>query len=139
MEVVILNWNQVVTLNWNWVVNITGICTSDYRSMKLDYSEKITKLEHELSEVSNDRQSIDGLLNCGIENLIKLNGAYNNASLVEARDLIGLIYPENFTIRGTQVQTTRINKVIESIYMINNELCSKKTGQKRIFSLCPVK
>ncbi len=121
------------------MVNITGICTSDYRSMKLDYSEKITKLEHELSEVSNDRQSIDGLLNCGIENLIKLNGAYNNASLVEARDLIGLIYPENFTIRGTQVQTTRINKVIESIYMINNELCSKKTGQKRIFSLCPVK
>ena len=115
------------------------IDASDYRSMKLDYTDKITKLERELSEVSNDRQSIDGLLNCGIDNLINLNVNYNNASLAEARDLIGLIYPENFTIRGDQVQTTRINKVIESIYMINSELYRKKTGQKRVFSLCPVK
>ena len=109
------------------------IDASDYRSMKLDYTDKITKLEHELSEVSNDRQSIDGLLNCGIENLIKLNVNYKNASLAEARDLIGLIYPENFTIRGNQVQTTRINKVIESIYMINSELCRKKNGTKESF------
>ena len=109
------------------------IDASDYRSMKVDYTDKISKLEHELSEISNDRQSIDGLLNCGIDNLIKLNVNYNNASLAEARDLIGLIYPENFTIRGNQVQTTRINKVIESIYMINSELCRKKNGTKESF------
>jgi DNA invertase Pin-like site-specific DNA recombinase/transcription elongation factor Elf1 len=112
---------------------------SDYRLMKLDYSEKISKLEYELSEISSDKQSIAGLLNSGIENLIRLNNSYNDASLADARELIGLIYPENFTIRGEQVQTTRINKVIKSIYMINNELMRKKTGQKRIFSLCPVK
>ena len=88
---------------------------------------------HELSEVSNDRQSIDGLLSNGIENLIRLNSNYSNASLAEARDLIGLIYPENFTIRGEQVQTTRINKVIESIYMINSELSLKKNGTKESF------
>jgi DNA invertase Pin-like site-specific DNA recombinase/transcription elongation factor Elf1 len=86
---------------------------SDYRLMKLDYSEKISKLEYELSEISSDKQSIAGLLNSGIENLIRLNNSYNDASLADARELIGLIYPENFTIRGEQVQTTRINKVIK--------------------------
>ncbi|WP_081478725.1 recombinase family protein [Flavobacterium frigoris] len=106
---------------------------SDYRVMKLDYSEKIIKLEFELSLISNDKQSIDGLLSNGIENLIRLNNNYSNASLAEARDLIGLIYPENFTIRGEQVQTTRINKVIECIYMINNELSRKKNGTKESF------
>ncbi|WP_074722154.1 recombinase family protein [Flavobacterium frigoris] len=106
---------------------------SDYRLMKLDYSEKITKLESELSEISSDKQSIAGLLNSGIENLIRLNNSYNDASLADARELIGLIYPENFTIRGEQVQTTRINKVIESIYMINNELGLKKNGTKENF------
>jgi DNA invertase Pin-like site-specific DNA recombinase/transcription elongation factor Elf1 len=73
---------------------------SDYRLMKLDYSEKISKLEYELSEISSDKQSIAGLLNSGIENLIRLNNSYNDASLADARELIGLIYPENFTIRG---------------------------------------
>lgn len=72
-------------------------------------------------------------LSNGIENLIRLNSNYSNASLAEARDLIGLIYPENFTIRGEQVQTTRINKVIECIYMINNELSRKKNGTKESF------
>jgi len=38
-----------------------------------------------------------------------------------------------------QIQTTRINGIMSAIFMINNELKVKKTGQKKIFPLCPVK
>jgi site-specific DNA recombinase len=88
---------------------------SDYKMMKHDYEEKITKLESKLAEVSNDKYTIDDLLNKGLDNLISLNNRYVDSGLAQARDLIGLIYPENFTIRGTEVQTTRTNKIIESI------------------------
>ncbi len=110
--------------------------SSDYKMMKDDYGNKIRKLELEFSNIANDKKGIQELLNQGIENFIKLNNSYINSSLAEARDLIGLIYPENFTIRGTHLQTARINKIIESIYLINNELIAKKNGTKeRFFSL----
>ena len=58
-------------------------------------------------------------------------------ALAEARDLIGLIYPDNVTIRGTHLQTARINKIIESIYLANSKLMDKKKGQREIFLFVP--
>lgn len=84
--------------------------------------------------LGNDKHSIEGLLNRGFENLINLTNIYLNGSLAEARDLIGLIYPENFTIRETQIQNTRTNKIAESICLINSELKVKKNGTKEDFS-----
>ncbi|AWG25854.1 hypothetical protein FK004_11790 [Flavobacterium kingsejongi] len=106
----------------------------DYKIMKEYYGNRISKLESQLSDVGNDKHSIEELLNRGFDNLINLTNIYLNGSLAEARDLIGLIYPENFTIRETQIQTTRTNKIVESIYLINNELRAKKNGTKEDFS-----
>jgi len=58
--------------------------------MKNDYSTIIEKLESQLSELSNCSEDVEGLLNQGIERLICLNFAYENASLGEAREPIGL-------------------------------------------------
>lgn len=55
--------------------------------------------------------------------------------LSEARSLIGLVYPENFTIRENKVQTARVNKIVECIYLINRELVNKKNGTKDDFYL----
>ena len=110
------------------------IDADDYKIMKNDYSTIIEKLESQLSELSNSSEDVEGLLNQGIERLIGLNFAYENTSLGEARELIGLIYPENFTFSGMQIQTARINGVMSAIYVINNELKAKKNGTKEDFS-----
>ncbi len=71
-------------------------------------------------------------------NLIKIGEAYEGSSLAEVRELIGLIYPENFTFRGNDFQTARVNENYQQ-YLFGKTVNygAKKTGQKTILSLCP--
>ncbi|MBA0883115.1 hypothetical protein [Flavobacterium undicola] len=110
------------------------IDSDDYQKMKSEYGQIINRLEIKLNNISDDKQSVEGLLNMGIDRLIQLNFAYANANLSEARDLIGLIYPENFTFRNNQFQTARVNEVAGRIYLINSELGDEKNGTKEAFS-----
>lgn len=107
----------------------------DYKLMKNDYAVRIANLESELSSVANDKHSIEELVIKGVDNLIKLNDTYLKRDLSDARSLIGLVYPENFTIRENKIQTARVNKIVESIYLINKELKAKKNGTKDDFYL----
>ena len=107
----------------------------DYKLIKEDYGLRITNLERELSSVTKDKHSIEELLNKGIDNLIKMNQAYVDMDLSEARSLIGLVYPENFTIQENKIQTARVNSIVESIYLINKDLEDKKNGTKDDFYL----
>lgn len=110
------------------------IDSDDYQKMKIEYGQIINRLEVKLNDISDDKQSIEGLLDMGIERLLQLNYAYENTNLAEARDIIGLIYPENFTFRNNQFQTARVNEIASRIYLINNELSNKKNGTKEDFS-----
>lgn len=107
----------------------------DYKLMKEDYGARIANLERELSTVTKDKHSIEELLVKGVDNLIKLSDSYLKRDLSDARSLIGLVYPENFTIHENKVQTTRVNKIVESIYLINKQLKAKKNGTKDYFYL----
>ena len=109
------------------------IDVEDYNLMKNEYGTIIQKLERQLAEVSDDRGSIEQLMNKGIDNLLKLGNAIENTSLSEARELIGLIFPENFTFRGKDFQTARINEVVRCIYLVNSKLQAKKNGTKDDF------
>ncbi len=66
----------------------------------------------------------------GLENLLKLGEALDNASLADSREIIGLIFPENFTFRENKIQTARINEMVNCIYLVNNRLRAKKNGTK---------
>jgi site-specific DNA recombinase len=110
------------------------IDASDYRDMKSDYGGMITRLEAKLSTISNNKEDIEGLLNAGIDNLLRLNVVYNETTFVECRDLIGSIYPENLTFDGIGFRTTRINEAAQLIYLINSELDANKKGTKNNFS-----
>ncbi|MEN2416137.1 recombinase family protein [Flavobacterium mesophilum] len=107
----------------------------DYKLMKDDYGARIANLERELSTVTKDKHSIEELLIKGVDNLIKLSDSYLKRDLSDARSLIGLVYPENFTIHENKVQTARVNKIVESIYLINKQLKAKKNGTKDDFYL----
>ncbi|MFH6964366.1 hypothetical protein ACHRVK_18410 [Flavobacterium plurextorum] len=55
--------------------------------------------------------------------------------LSDERILIGLVYPENFTIHENKVQTARANKIGESIYLINKQLKAKKRTKDNFYLL----
>ncbi len=105
--------------------------------MKIANSTILKSLERQLSEVTGVKEDVEQLVNQGFGNLLKLGNNLKDSTLVEARDMIGLIYPENFTFRENKFQTARINEIVRCIYLVNKELQAKKKGQKTIFSLCP--
>ncbi|WP_341688360.1 hypothetical protein [Flavobacterium calami] len=101
----------------------------------MEYGKIINELEVKLNNITDDKYSLEGLVNMGIEKLAQLNYAFEKASLAEARDLIGLIYPENFTFKNNQFQTARVNEITTAIYVVNKELQHKKKGTKDDFNL----
>ena len=110
------------------------IDASDYRGMKSDYGAVINRLELKLAGINVDDQDIDEILKVGVENLLKLNEYYDSGDWSQSRDLIGSIYPENFTISENQFRTTRINEVLQVIYLINSRISTNKKGTKKTFS-----
>ncbi|WPO77887.1 hypothetical protein [Flavobacterium sp. KACC 22761] len=95
-------------------------------------------MEKEIGNVEDDRANIEQLTNSGLENLIKLGETFENGTLADSREMIGLIFPENFTFEEKKIRTARINEMVNCIYLVNNRLRKKKkTGQKMIFFFCP--
>ena len=106
----------------------------DYRDMKSDYGEEISKLEGNLARISNETEDVEGLLNEGIDELLKLNNCFKHGGWEESRSLIGSIYPENLTFDGFSFRTARVNDVVDIIYHINSILPPNKNGTKMDFS-----
>ncbi|WP_246860147.1 hypothetical protein [Flavobacterium sp. KBS0721] len=98
--------------------------------MKIEYNAAITKLEKEIGNVDDDRENIEYLTNTGLKNLLKLGEAFDNASLADSLEMIGLIYPENFTFQENKIQTARTNEMTNCIYLVINILFVKKNGTK---------
>ncbi len=106
----------------------------DFRPMKSGYLEQINRLEKKLNTILNDTDDIEGLLNEGIERLLKLDEGCKKGDLGDMRGLIGRIYPDNLTYDGYKLRTGRVNEIVESIYLINKELGVNKKGQIRSHS-----
>lgn len=113
------------------------IDAEDYNLMKIEYNAIISKLEKDIGNVEDNRASIEHLTTTGLENLLKLGEAFDGGTLADSRELIGLIFPENFTFQEKKIRTTRINETTNRIYLVNSRLWSKKTEQKMIFFFCP--
>ncbi|MEI9959392.1 MAG: recombinase family protein [Ferruginibacter sp.] len=67
---------------------------SDFREMKSLYSAKLEKLEVRLSTTKNEEVNIHGLLDKGIDSLLKLDSMYETAEPEKKREIISSIYPE---------------------------------------------
>lgn len=73
------------------------IDSSEYQIMKSEYGEVIISWRINCNTFQINKQSIEVLLDRGIDKLLRLNKAFEDGALAEARELIGLIFPENFT------------------------------------------
>jgi hypothetical protein len=90
----------------------------------------IVPLEKDIGNVEDDRASIEQLTTTGLENLLKLGEAFDGGTLADSREIIGLIFPENFTFSENKIRTARVNEIINCIYLVNNRLRAKKNGTK---------
>ena len=70
----------------------------------------------------NDRENIEYLTNTGLENLLKLGKAFDGGTLDDSREIIGLIFPENFTFSENKIRTARVNEIANCIYLVDNRL-----------------
>ncbi|WP_082706605.1 recombinase family protein [Flavobacterium sp. TAB 87] len=115
------------------------IDAEDYNLMKVEYNAIINQIEKQIVNTDDDRSNIECLTNSGLENLLKLGEAFENGALADSREMIGLIFPENFTFLESKFQTVRVNEIINCIYLVNNRLRAKKNGTKEdIFLLSRV-
>lgn len=106
------------------------IDAEDYNLMKTEYNAVISKLEKDIGNVEDDRASIEHLTTTGLENLLKLGEVFDSGTLADCRELIGLIFPKNFTFEEKKIRTARINEMVNCIYLVNNRLRAKKNGTK---------
>ena len=94
--------------------------------MKTEYGSVLERLQERMKVFTENRESLESLLNKGFDKLTRLKKAYSSGTLSDAREMIGLIFPENFTFQNNQFQTARVNEIVSVIYLINNELKDKK-------------
>ncbi len=102
---------------------------ADFREMKLDYTAKVEKLEAKLSASNNELIDIKGLLNKGVDNLLRLDTAYEIAEAEKKREIISSMFPEKMTFENNLLRTGRVNEAVNYIYLINSSVGGNKKGQ----------
>ena len=112
---------------------------NDFRLIKTESEDKITRLEAKLSDLSVTTINIDSVLNKAIKNLTNLASMYQNGNIALKREIIGSMYPEKLTFDGTQHRTARLNEAIQLIYQISSKLEGKKRRASNDFSCLPTK
>lgn len=98
---------------------------TDYRTIKTECENKLTRLEAKLAEITTNATttiSIDKLIDKAVSTLSHLDVIYTEANIIRKREIIGSIYPEKLSFDGMQYRTSRINEAARLIYQINNEL-----------------
>ena len=104
---------------------------ADFREMKSDYSNKLERLEAKLSAFNHEQIDIKQLLDKGLDNLLKLDYAYENGDIEKKRLIISSMYPEKLTFDGFVLRTTRINEAVRLIYTLNTDFGHKKNRTNR--------
>lgn len=99
--------------------------------MKSDYTVNLDKLEAKLASLTDGDVNITGLLNKGIDNLLRLDFVYANAEIELKRNIIGSVYPEKMHIRNNSLRTGKVNELVKYIYLINSDIEGNKKGQNR--------
>ncbi|WP_315822715.1 hypothetical protein [Paraflavitalea speifideaquila] len=113
---------------------------ADFREMKTAYSSKLEKLEAKLSTFDQDQVNIKDLLDKGLNNLLKLDYAYETGDIEKKREVISSMYPEKLTFDGFSFRTNRINEAVRIIYTLDNAFGENenRTNGKKSHLSCQV-
>ena len=96
--------------------------------MKSDCEKEINALERKLQQHPAETKTIASLAKKGMEALMRLDERFENGTIVEQREIVGSIFPENLTFNGEFYRTAKVNEVAHQIYMIEKQLEQNKNG-----------
>jgi len=116
------------------------ISSADYRLIKEQCGENITRLEARLNELNTQNAAVldmKTIVQEAVECLLNLDKLYENASVEGKRYLVGMLYPQKLTYTKGGCRTHDMNKAAEVIYLKNKKLQAKKMGQKSDVRLLP--
>ncbi len=101
----------------------------DYRNMKSTTAVKMDRLNSQLAKLNSEKIDIEQLLKLGIENLLKLDYAYDIADIDKKREIIAAVCPDKLEIENGSLRTVRVNEVVRFMWQKDNELQGNKKGQ----------
>ncbi len=113
----------------------SDIEAADYRIIKDQCNEKITRLEARLSDLNAENHSIldiKPIAEEAMNSLRLLDEFYEKADVEGKRYLVGMLYPEKLTFDGSMYRTPSMNLAAGLIYQKNKELQAKKMGRKSL-------
>ena len=110
------------------LVSPKQLAPADFRDMKSKYTEQLDRLNDRLAVREQD-QDVPGLLDAGIDNLLKLDYIYQDGEIEKKREVIGSMYPEKLTFDGERLRTTRINEAARIIYTPDKAFSENEKGQ----------
>ncbi len=110
------------------LVSSKQLAPADFRDMKSKYAEQLERLKARLAAREED-QDMPGLLDAGIDNLLKLDYIYQDGEIEKKREVIGSMYPEKLTFDGERLRTTRINEAARIIYTLDKAFSENEKGQ----------
>jgi len=110
------------------LVSSKQLAPADFRDMKSKYAEQLARLKARLAAREED-QDMPGLLDVGIDNLLKLDYIYQDGEIEKKREVIGSMYPEKLTFDGERLRTTRINEAARIIYTLDKAFSENEKGQ----------
>jgi site-specific DNA recombinase len=105
----------------------------DYKEIKIECENKISRLEAKLNEFSKQNKSekeIELIVNKAVANLSNLIYLYKESDVVGKKYIIGSIFSEKWVFDGSQHRTAFVNEAASLIYQISSGLQHKKTGVK---------
>ena len=104
----------------------------DFKRIKMKYKVKIEDINFKLNSLKNSGHTddIEKKMSQALNAIVNISERYNNASAIDKRAIVGLIYPEKLTFNGDVFQTTKINSFVETIFLIKKEIGNKKNRQR---------
>lgn len=108
---------------------ITGdLEPDDYRIIKSESTDKINRLEGQLSELTQNNSNIESLWDKAIGSLCGLAKVYEKGTADQRRKIVGSMFPENLTFNGFGFRTKRVNEVARVMCLISSQLEGQKKG-----------
>ena len=100
----------------------------DFRSIKGKYKVEIENLKSKLNSIksSEENNNVEQKIDQALNSITNISGRYKNATTIDKRAIVGLIYPEKLIFDVENFQTTKINSFINSILLTKRELWNEK-------------
>lgn len=114
-----------------------SIDAADFKAMKAEYEQEITRLEAKINTLSQEFNSLEvkQLLEKATASIYNLRVLYHDGDVMFKRQIISAIYPQKLEYDGHQFRTIHLNEVIATIFSLDAAFRKEKSIQNGHFSI----